>query len=69
MNRLGVVLGRSVNGSHNQGFLSDIDKVVLGSLRNNDEITSINRPFLARNHSLGLALSEQQVLIDVVDLE
>jgi hypothetical protein len=42
--------------------------VVLGALRNDDEITGSNVLFLTGNDSLGGTGSEDEVLVDVVDL-
>ena len=42
--------------------------VVLGSLRNDDKVTSLDRLLLAANDGLADTGSEDQVLVDTVNL-
>lgn len=59
---------RSIDGKADQRLLARVDKVVLGSLRNDDQVTGIDHLLLSGNDGLALTLSKDQVLVDVVNL-
>lgn len=52
MDRLGVVLGRRVDGVQNQRGLSRVVELVLSSGRDDYEVTSLDLRRLASDHSL-----------------
>jgi hypothetical protein len=62
-------LTRSVDGKADQRFLARVDKVVLGSLRDDDQVTGVDHLLLSGDDGLALTLREDQVLVDVVNLQ
>lgn len=69
VDRLGIMLRRRIDGETDQRLLAGIDKVVLGTLGNDDQITGIDHLFLSGDDGFALTLGEDQVLVDVVDLK
>jgi hypothetical protein len=61
-------LTRSVDGKADQRFLARVDKVVLGSLGDDDQVTGVDHLLLSGDDGFALTLREDQVLVDVVNL-
>ena len=62
-------LARSIDGEADKRFLAGVDKVVLASLGDDDKVAGVDHLLLSGNDGLALTLSEDQVLVDVVNLQ
>ena len=62
-------LTRSIDGEADKRFLAGVDKVVLASLGDDDKVTGVDHLLLSGDDGLALTLSEDQVLVDVVNLQ
>jgi hypothetical protein len=68
VNRVGIVLSRSVDGEADQRLVAGVDEVMLASLRNDNHVTSVDLLLFTWNNGFALSLSKDQVLVDVVNL-
>lgn len=58
VDRLGIVLRRRIDGETDQRLLASVDKIVLGTLGDDDQVTGVDHLFLAGDDGFALTLGE-----------